>query len=64
MEEPIIEHLGDGAYVTYNGYEIIFTANHHDPVMASDKVYVDEGGIEALKRFIKRIDILNAQPNK
>ena len=57
--KTIAEHLGDGAYVTYNGYEIIVTANHHDPQEASDKVYIDPNGIKNLKRFIERVDKLN-----
>jgi len=59
MAKTITEHLGDGAYVTYNGYELVVTANHHDPLEASDKVYIDPNGIENLKRFIERVDKIN-----
>ena len=59
MTEPIVEHLGDGAYITYNGYEIILTANHHDPMIATDTVRIDEPyGIDNLKKFLARIDAL------
>ena len=37
----ISEHLGDGAYMTvedHGVYPLLFTANHHDPEVASDTV--------------------------
>ena len=48
------EHLGDGAYVTYDGSGYIFTANHHDPMLASDRVYMDAQAMSNLLAFIKR----------
>jgi hypothetical protein len=34
-------HLGDGAYATFSHHEIVITANHHDPDLATDKVYLE-----------------------
>lgn len=51
MENSI--HLGDGAYATFTGYSYILTANHADPMQATDVVHLDERALEnliALKR--------------
>ena len=43
------EHLGDGAYITVNRDflgQIIFTANHHDDRLASDRVHLDPRGLK------------------
>lgn len=52
MKKP--EHLGDGVYITpdfNNAY--ILTANHHDPELASDKIYLDAYVVQALLRYLK-----------
>jgi len=57
-------YLGDGAYVTDNDYEVVFTANDHDPAKATDVVSLDgPSAIEALKQFIARYE-LRRQPKK
>jgi len=46
------EYLGNGAYITVNRDfigQIIITANHHDEIIATDKVYMDR---EALLKAI------------
>jgi len=46
------EYLGNGAYITVNRDfigQIIITANHHDEIIATDKVYMDH---EALLKAI------------
>ena len=49
--------LGDGAYVTDNDYEVIFTANHHNPELATDVVSLDgPQAIAKLKQFITRYE--------
>ena len=49
--------LGDGAYVTDNDFEVIFSANHHDPAQATDVVSLDgPRAIELLKHFIARYE--------
>jgi len=53
----IVEHLGDGAYATidrdFEG-QIILTANHHDPMLASDTVHLDRGSLYLLVQLVKR----------
>lgn len=45
-------HLGDGAYITFDGYGYMLTANHHDASIASDRVYLDGPPvIDALQRY-------------
>jgi len=48
-------HLGDGAYVTFDGHGYIITANHHNIAHATDKIYLDLDGIDKLENFVKRI---------
>jgi hypothetical protein len=54
-----VEHLGDGAYVTldrdFKG-QIILTANHHDPALATDIVHLDTRAVELLVSLIKMED--------
>ena len=57
------EHLGDGAYITVNRDfigQVIFTANHHDDRMATDKVHMSHAGLlKALEVY--RQDLINNQ---
>ena len=48
-------HLGDGAYVTFDGWGYLLTANHHDPNLATDKVYIEPSAIECLNEFVQRM---------
>jgi hypothetical protein len=41
-------HLGDGAYATFSMTDVVITANHHDPAIASDKVYLDATALKVL----------------
>jgi len=54
--DPIHEHLGDGAYVTFEGDGLILKANHH--LHPTDKVYLDTYAVEALIRFAKRVGVI------
>jgi hypothetical protein len=47
-------HLGDGAYVSQGNYdgEIIITANHHNPLEASDAVFIAPQAIRALEAWL------------
>ena len=49
-------HLGDGAYATVNrDYygQIILTANHHDPAMATDTIHLEPGMLDMIKDMLK-----------
>lgn len=49
------EHLGDGAYVTFEGPDsVILTANHHDPDAASDTVYLGAHELKTLVRAARQ----------
>lgn len=51
------EHLGDGAYITFDGYGYWITANHHDPDRATDRVFLDGPyARERLEKFFRRVD--------
>lgn len=48
------EHLGDGAYVTVNRDfqgQVIFTANHHDEIVATDSVHMEIKALEIVRRL-------------
>ncbi len=45
-------HLGDGAYASPDGDGIVVTANHHDPRLATDVVYLDAQAVAALLRWL------------
>ena len=47
-------HLGDGAYASVGRYrgEIIITANHHDPDLATDRVYLEPEAVRSLAQWL------------
>ena len=51
-----VEHLGDGAYVTFTGYSYMLTAGHHLPEEASDVVHLEPEALEALIRFKDQVE--------
>jgi len=51
MENPM--HLGDGAYITFTAHGFLLTANHHDPVQASDTVAIELVDAPKLVAFIQ-----------
>jgi len=53
MKLPIYDHLGDGAYVEFDGYNIILKANHHE--YPTDKVCLEPQVLENFLNFIKRV---------
>ena len=62
MENPT--HLGDGAYATFNQWgDVVLTANHHDPELATDTVTIDRRGMEALTRWYKELKEKRNEPN-
>jgi hypothetical protein len=48
--QPVL-YLGDGAYVTFTGYDYLLTANDHDPHRATDRVTLEPGAIALLTTF-------------
>lgn len=48
------EHLGDGAYVAFNGNELVLTANGVGRE-ATDTVVLDQNAFEALTRFVEKV---------
>ena len=45
-------HLGDGAYATLRLSEVVvITANHHNPELATDAVYLEPNAMRALIRW-------------
>lgn len=54
MGQP--EHLGDGVYISPDRFDgaLILTANHHDPELATDKVFLDPSVIDALLDYLRR----------
>lgn len=47
------EHLGDGLYAEWDGYYLKLMAN--DPNDPTDTVYLEDYVIDALLRFIERL---------
>ena len=51
--EKLIEYIGDGVYVEYDGFGIWLLANDH--LAPTDKIYLEPEVLEALNRFLERI---------
>lgn len=47
----IKNYLGDGVYVTYDGYNIILTTENG--ICVQDEIYLDPSVVEAFLRYIK-----------
>jgi len=51
------EYLGDGAYVTidrdFEG-QIILTANHHNPELATDVIHLEPSAVDLLAKLINK----------
>ncbi len=60
--QPI--HLGDGAYVTFDGYGYLLTANHHDPKIASDRVWLEPTAVELLIALSERVQAQAEEENE
>jgi len=52
-EKETRDYIGDGVYVTYDGYGIELKANDH--LRPTDKVYLEPEVFKALIRFAKRM---------
>lgn len=52
-------HLGDGAYITRDEFGVVITANHHDPKIATDRVYIDAHDIPNLVEVLKQWGLVN-----
>jgi hypothetical protein len=50
IKEPV--HLGDGAYASYDGYQVWLAANHHDNKL----VALEPGAITSFKEYLKELD--------
>ena len=50
---PTAIHIGDGAYISFDGYRYVITANHHLPEEATDAVYIQSQDACHLVNFIK-----------
>ena len=51
----ITDYIGDGVYVTYDGFGIILHANDHlDP---TDCIYLEPEVLDTLNKFAKRVGI-------
>jgi hypothetical protein len=58
MEERFTQYLGDGVYVSWDGYHIVIRANSHiDP----NPIYFDG---EVLQIFLKYVEELKNKINK
>lgn len=51
----IQDHLGDGVYVEFDGHMFVLRANDHRDGYCTDKIYLEQSVIEALKRFVARV---------
>jgi len=51
MEPGQTIHLGDGAYLHFDGYGFEFRANHHEN--PTDRVYIDGGDVKNLIRILQ-----------
>lgn len=49
---PNTEHLGDGAYVSFDGYQLWLAANHHD----NRVIALEPGVLGQLVEYAKRVN--------
>lgn len=49
-----VEYLGDGVYVAHDGSGMWLTAE--DGIQATDAIYIEPSVLEALRRFVERMD--------
>lgn len=47
------EYLGDGAYVSFDGYQIVLTAENG--ITATDTVALEPGVLHAFEAYVKRL---------
>ena len=52
---PCEEYLGDGLYADWDGYQIVLAANDRPSMNPTDRVYLEPKVIEALIRYIAKI---------
>lgn len=50
--EQYQKHIGDGVYVSFDGYHINLAANHHE----NHVIALEPGVVEALKNYFIEID--------
>jgi hypothetical protein len=51
MKPGQTEHIGDGAYLHFDGYGFELRANHHEH--PTDRVYIDGACVRTLLRLIR-----------
>lgn len=54
MPENPTEHLGDGAYISYDGFDFFIT-NQHYPREATDVIVLDQRAMVSLLSFVSKI---------
>jgi hypothetical protein len=62
MKPGDTQHIGDGAYLHYDGYGFELRANHHET--PTDRVYIDPTCVRSLARLmIETIEEKNKCPS-
>ena len=51
MKPGETQHIGDGAYLHFDGYGFELRANHHE--QPTDRVYIDGMGVRTLIRLLQ-----------
>ena len=59
MDEQGVVYLGDGLYVSYDGYQFKLMANSHS--MPTDVVYLDHYTVNAFVSFVKRVMMISTE---
>jgi len=59
MDEQGVVYLGDGLYVSYDGYQFKLMANSHS--MPTDVVYLDHFTVAAFVSFVKRTLVITEE---
>lgn len=49
-------YLGDSVYAEWDGYAVVLTTRNGLPTDPSNEIALDEDVVEALFRFVKRIE--------
>ena len=58
---PVKLYIGDGVYVSFDGYQILLETERHDQEPGIDRIYLDIHTMNALASYAKKIGMLKGE---
>lgn len=59
-KQPEKRYLGDGVYVSTNGYSLVLTTGSDDPAKADNVVCLEPDVLEELNRYVEYLKVFYA----